>query len=341
MFNGCTSLTEITLNGDFNSSYATDWVSNVSPSGTFYNNSDVDIPVGVNGIPEGWTDIRPVKSYYMYFKLADGAESGNVSYQFDEYYNLHNKYLKISTDVNNWSDWTEQISMAPNVKYYVKGEDNYVRNSNISSGFFSSDVSQNQFNIECGGNVMSLCNMATEITTNYCLNSLFNGMTNLVTAPKLLATTLASYCYTNMFKNCTSLTKAPSVLPATTLKNYCYQNMFMGCSSLIEAPELPADKLTSSCYTNMFNNANKLNWIKALFTDKPSTSPLNSPTKNWVNRVSAKGVFVKNIDATWTTTDVNSVPRGWEVIYFDKNEGKYFKTNYRTEECDKYGNPLW
>ena len=168
MFRDCTSLTEIILNGDFNSSYSRNWVRNVSPSGTFYNNSDLDIPVGVNGIPAGWKEIIPVTSYYMYFKLADGAENGNVSYQFNEYYNLHNKYLKISTDVNNWQDWTEQISMVPNVKYYVKGEDSYVRNSNISSGFFTSDVSQNQFNIKCGGNVMSLCNNATEINTNYC-----------------------------------------------------------------------------------------------------------------------------------------------------------------------------
>ena len=77
---------------------------------------------------------------YMFFKLADGYTSGNVSYKFNEYYNLHNKYLKISTDGNNWTDWTEQISMAPNTKYYVKGEDSYVRNSDISGGFFTSDI---------------------------------------------------------------------------------------------------------------------------------------------------------------------------------------------------------
>ena len=335
MFNGCTSLTEITLNGDFNSSYATNWVSNVSPSGTFYNNSDVDIPFGVNGIPEGWTDIRPVKSYYMYFKLADGAESGNVSYQFDEYYNLHNKYLKISTDVNNWSDWTEQISMAPNVKYYVKGEDDYVRNSNISSGFFSSDVSQNQFNIECGGNIMSLVNINKNITTNYCFFRLFFKMKNLLTPPKLPATTLANSCYNTMFGNCTSLIKAPK-LPATKLENSCYYWMFYGCSSLTEAPELPATRLTISCYYGMFNNANKLNWIKALFTNTPNMMNTNG----WVKGVSAQGVFVKSIEASWTTTGVNAVPTGWTVIYYDQREDKYFKTNHREEECDKYGNPL-
>ena len=335
MFSDCTSLTEITLNGDFNSSYATDWVRNVSPSGTFYNNSDLDIPVGVNGIPAGWKEIIPVTSNYMHFKLADGYTSGNVSYQFDEYYNLHNKYLKISTDVNNWQDWTETISMVPNVKYYVKGEDDYVRNSNISSGFFTSDVSQNQFNIKCGGNVMSLCNNATEINTNYCFFRLFFNMTNLLTPPKLPATTLANNCYQNMFSGCSSLTQAPK-LPATTLTNYCYQNMFMGCSSLIEAPELPADKLTSSCYNNMFNNANKLNWIKALFT----TTPSRTYTRSWVTSVRNHGVFVKSIEASWTTTGVNAVPTGWTVIYYDTTKGKYYTTKTKEVECDKYGNPL-
>ena len=56
--------------------------------------------------------------------------------------------------------------------------------------------------------------------------------------------------------------------------------------------------------------------------------------------VSAKGVFVKNINATWTTTGVDAVPKGWKVIYFDTTEGKYYTTQTKEVECDKYGNPL-
>ena len=138
-----------------------------------------------------------------------------------------------------------------------------------------------------------------------------------------------------MFNGCKSLTKAPA-LPATTLANYCYNSMFFGCSSLIEAPELPATRLTGSCYYGMFNSANNLNWIKALFTDTPNVFNTNG----WVKGVSAHGVFVKSIEASWTTAGVNAVPKGWEVIYFDKNEGKYYRTKNRVEECDKYGNPL-
>ena len=282
MFYGCSGLTEITLNGDFNSSYATNWVRNVSPSGTFYNNSDLDIPVGVNGIPTGWKEIRPVKADYMYFKLADGAESGNVSYKFDEYYNLHNKYLKISTDGSNWSDWTETISMTPNTKYYVKGEDSYVRNSDISGGFFTSDVSTQNFSLECGGDVMSLCNMATEITVPYCLRSLFQKITNLVTAPKL---------------------------PATTLKDNCYFGMFEGCSSLISTPELPATTLTVGCYEYMFQNCSSLNYIKCLAEDISAYDC----TSEWVSGVSGTGTFTGDPSSSWPTGD-SGVPTGWSII---------------------------
>ena len=253
--------------------------------------------------------------------------------------------------------------MTQNTKYYVKGEDNYVRKSKINVGFFTSDVSQNQFNIECGGNVMSLCNMETEINRQYCLRGLFQKITNLVTAPKLPATTLASNCYQNMFRDCSKLTQAPE-LPATTLTDYCYQNMFNGCSSLVktqsilpatemanycytymfsnctsltEAPELPKRQMTEyGCYNYMFYKSNKLNWIKALFINTPDSTL----TKNWVNGVSSQGVFVKNIDADWTDTGVNAVPTGWTVIYYDQREDKYFTTKTKEVECDKYGNPL-
>ena len=392
-------------------SYTKSWVNGVSAKGVFVKNINATwTTTGVNAVPTGWTVIyydQTENKYFttrtkevecdkygnvkqeidaMYFQLADGETSGNVSYQFAEYYNLHNKYLKISTDCRNWQDWTEQISMSPNTKYFVKGEDDYVRNSIKYDGFFTSDVSQNQFNIKCGGNVMSLCNMKENITTNNCFFNLFYNMKNLLTPPELPATTLADYCYDSMFRDCSSLTQA-TALPATTLANSCYNGMFMGCSSLTqapalpattlanscygfmfsncssltqapslpattladscytymfsgcrsltEAPELPATTLTKDCYSYMFSIAKKLNWIKALFTTIPSTY-----TKNWLDGVSAKGVFVKSIDANWITTGNYAVPTGWTVIYYDKTENKYYTTKMKNEECDKYGNPL-
>ena len=85
----------------------------------------------------------------------------------------------------------------------------------------------------------------------YCYQYMFNKCTSLTTAPALPATWLDAYCYSYMFNGCTSLTTAPA-LPATSLASYCYSYMFYGCTSLTTAPALPATWLTSHCYSNMF-----------------------------------------------------------------------------------------
>ena len=144
--------------------------------------------------------------------------------------------------------------------------------------------------------------------SNYCYKNMFNGCSSLVTPPNLPATTLTVECYTNMFLDCSSLTKAPE-LPATTLTNNCYQGMFKGCSSLTASPELPATTLVNDCYMYMFWQCTKLNYIKAMFTTKPSSSY----TYRWVDEVSSTGTFVKNKNATWNVTGVDGIPRGWTV----------------------------
>lgn len=168
-----------------------------------------------------------------------------------------------------------------------------------------------------------------------CYESMFYGCTALTKAPDLPATTLVSNCYRTMFSNCgglieamdvipattlgnnccemmfykcTSLIKAPQ-LPATTLISYCYNSMFGGCTSLEIAPELPAITLASECYAYMFSGCSKLNYVKALFT----TTPANSYTRGWLDRVASSGTFVKNAAATWNVVGVNGVPEGWTV----------------------------
>ena len=59
----------------------------------------------------------------------------------------------------------------------------------------------------------------------------------------------------------------------------------------------------------MFYGCTKLNYIKAMFTTRPSTSY----TSNWVSGVAATGTFVKNSAATWNVTGVNGIPSGWTV----------------------------
>jgi len=156
-------------------------------------------------------------------------------------------------------------------------------------------------------NANNLSLPATTLASN-CYTSMFDGCTNLTTAPVLPATTLAGRCYNNMFSGCTRLTIAPK-LPATTLTSDCYNNMFYNCTSLTTAPELPATTLAYYCYSYMFYGCTSLNYIKAMFT----TAPSDSYTRNWVSGVSSTGTFVKNSAAQWDVTGVNGVPSGWTV----------------------------
>ena len=100
-----------------------------------------------------------------------------------------------------------------------------------------------------------------KILSEYCYSSPYYGMfsdcTNMVTAPELPATKLASNCYSVMFDSCSSLTAAPE-LPATELATSCYSGMFRYCSSLTTTPALPATTLTESCYNDMFKNCTSL-----------------------------------------------------------------------------------
>ena len=111
--------------------------------------------------------------------------------------------------------------------------------------------------IACSGNIEYLLDYKTVLAGDHpqmdalCFNALFLNNTELISAPRLPAMTVAPGAYAYMFYGCTSLKQAPK-LPATSLGNSCYYMMFCGCTSLIEAPELPATTIPQSCYSYMF-----------------------------------------------------------------------------------------
>ena len=108
--------------------------------------------------------------------------------------------------------------------------------------------------VSCTGDIRTLVdytNYRDAATSQARFSAMFYGCTNLISAPELPATTLASYCYGFMFYGCTGLTTAP-VLPATTLAEECYRSMFYRCTGLTTAPELPAETLAEECYRSMF-----------------------------------------------------------------------------------------
>lgn len=149
---------------------------------------------------------------------------------------------------------------------------------------------------------------ATTLATQ-CYYYMFADCYSLKVAPNLPATTLGTYCYSYMFFNCINLIVAPNTLPATTLTDYCYYYMFVGCTRLKTAPDLPALTLVNNCYSRMFSGCSSLNYIRALFTTTPSTSYTNV----WVSGVASSGTFIKNPDATWTTTGTSAVPTTWTI----------------------------
>ena len=164
---------------------------------------------------------------------------------------------------------------------------------------------------------------ATDLTVR-CYYNMFNGCTSLVNAPELPAMTVFGGSYERMFYGCTSLVNAPE-LPATELNYYyvggsdfagCYKEMFKGCTSLVNAPELPATTLVVDCYVYMFYGCSNLNYIKAMFTNAPSS--VSNATQNWVIGVSSVGTFVKNSAATWDIVGVDGIPEGWTVEIADE-----------------------
>ena len=120
--------------------------------------------------------------------------------------------------------------------------------------------------VACTGDIRTLIDYTqykTVDTGSAKFGFLFNGCTQLTTAPMLPATKLADNCYEGMFYGCTALTNAPA-LPATELTERCYYSMFYGCTALKSAPALPAEQLAKRCYYSMFYGCTALKSAPAL-----------------------------------------------------------------------------
>ena len=340
MFSGCSSLNEVrcqmpsTISAEnvptYTGSGSYAWLSNVSPTGTFYTNADAKWPMGsVSGIPEGWNRVNEGAPAVddttkpLTFKATqDGStvtliKNGSPSGRF-----------QTSRDGGNtWTDYTLNSAITLNIGDEVSFRAKTNRTSaqdysvyfqfkmtgkieawhNVVSMYCTSHFDMYESVIEyafyrmfegCTSLTKAPALPATTLA-DYCYSSMFKGCTSLTEAPALPATTLANNCCQNMFNGCTSLTEAP-VLPATTLANYCYQNMFDGCRKLAKAPELPVTTLATDCYSNMFNGCSRLNEVRCNVPSSYSSDTISSTyTSNWLNGVSSTGTFYTNADANW------------------------------------------
>lgn len=321
MFKGCSSLRYIKMLATDVSEYGCldGWVNGVSPTGVFVKADSVELPINVNGIPNGWSvynasdtniPLPPSELNQKYFWL-ELEEDGEITGLTD--------YSKYSIDGLDWAVCSSPLSVEGNRRIYIK------------STVFSSNDQTIGFNVngKIGGDLSSFrrgnCDElfkgntyltdASELilpwedlslSSGRSFTSMFEGCTSLVNGPFVLpATILGSYCYQYMFKGCTSLVNAPE-LPATTLASNCYYGMFRGCTSLVTAPELPATTLVSSCYGSMFYDCTNLSYIKMLAID------INSNMRFWVNNVSPNGIFVKHPNAN-IPIGADGIPEGWTV----------------------------
>lgn len=184
--------------------------------------------------------------------------------------------LEWSTDHNTWTTLagTEAMQSANKV-LYLRGKNSTFYSNNNSVKWQLSEKA------DCIGNIQTLLdweNPPVSVPTESCYKSMFDGCTNLTSAPDLPATTLEHSCYQYMFSGCISLTSAPE-LPATTLADSCYYSMFRWCENLTAAPELPAPALVYGCYSDMFYSCSKLKVNttsgKKIFTCPPDASDKN------------------------------------------------------------------
>lgn len=145
--------------------------------------------------------------------------------------------MDYSTDYGkHWSHFsTDQLyAFGKTTRLMLRGNNpNGTAKSN--AGVYSKfEFGEKQTKVACSGDIRTLVkkeDYKNAATQDVYFTRLFEGCTQLTSAPELQATELAAYCYAWMFHGCTSLTQAP-LLPAKELKAHCYEYMFMGCEAL-------------------------------------------------------------------------------------------------------------
>ena len=314
MFYGCLKLNYVkalfTIIKDF--SNLSNWLVNVSSTGTFIKSKDATWTNEQVKIPAGWTVVRegdvipepgPVHEGYLCF-TSTGDSTIQILQKGTPTDISNGKIFLYKVNNGEWGT----LGLASNI-YLHNGDKAYIKSDDIKPTAESSRIYKYfkmTGSIAASGNIMSLIAFSDTIPEE-CFGSLFYGCDSLTAAPELPATTLSDHCYYAMFDSCTSLVTAPE-LPATTLTLGCYANMFHNCTSLTQSPTLPAITLAPSCYQQMFTGCTKLNYVKALFTDMSA----NNCVWSWLRNVSTIGTFVKNASATWNILDAG-IPSGWTV----------------------------
>ena len=267
MFSGCTNLNKIKClaTGNLTSTNLSDWVFNVSPTGTFYKHPNASWTTGTAGIPAGWTvETISLDDYYKEQPLTFSIlTAGTITWNWEG--GGEPRSIQYSINGAPWTQITSSVSNPPTLNVAV-GDTVRLRGFNVNyclEGDASSSFKGTaKFNL--AGNIMSLIDGYNfkdldKLTGDRAFAALFGG-SGVVDASNLIlpATALTLMCYNYMFNSCTSLTKPPKVLPAKTAKTYCYDHMFAYCTSMTSVPEIELETLAYSCCNGMFYNCSNI-----------------------------------------------------------------------------------
>ena len=146
--------------------------------------------------------------------------------------------MQYSYDGKTWEDWDyKALPFGGDIKVYIRGVNNTQLATSLSD-YRRFTFSTNAY-VYVSGIVESLLDGENEVLSlnnSYALLGLFYGQTALRDAEGLKFEALsinanASYVFYKMFYRCTNLLTAPELL-ATTLAPRCYHQMFNNCNSL-------------------------------------------------------------------------------------------------------------
>lgn len=260
--------------------------------------------IEIDGITiNNWTDGNDIgggkaEENHDYITFTANAEQTFKITQPDESVSLNLEY-----SLNN-GDW-KSYAIEESVTFGGTHGNLRLRGINAEGTYKASSCSIVQFGnatpVACSGDIRTLVDYRTKDpdTKEARFQGLFRNCTQLTTAPKLPATTLANACYRSMFNGCTSLTQAPD-LPATTLADECYQAMFLNCAKISSVTMLsPSDQLTTDNFRS---------WLSGTGTDATSRT-LKVKNKDAYDKLKNSSVLPDNwqIGGACTVKDANNV----------------------------------
>lgn len=174
-----------------------------------------------------------------------------------EYHLNHLTFLlEYSTDNETWKQLIGNTPVnSKNGVLYLRGYGNKAISPPYTNGirFVGEEI-------QCIGNIETLLDYRLVMQGDHppiekrAFANLFNGASNLISAPDCPIVDITERCFNNTFSG-TGIKKAPD-LPAEILKPYCYRGMFANCIDLEEPAKDNAITLAPWCYAYMYQGCN-------------------------------------------------------------------------------------